>query len=169
MKKWLLTMLVAAFLPFSANAAVIVQVLGEANGANTPPFPNPEVVIGTYNFDLTGQRIVSASLRGTFGNSQNPSSAATDVFADGMLVARCNVGAPCFFSPRTPWAFNYTDFSSLLDGQLTLSFVQTSAFITRLGRTVLRIVTEEVPAPGTLALIALGLLGGLGFVRRKKA
>ncbi|WP_207308812.1 PEP-CTERM sorting domain-containing protein [Marinobacter caseinilyticus] len=37
-----------------------------------------------------------------------------------------------------------------------------------LGKSVLTVVTEEVPAPGTLALLGLGILG-LAFQRRRKS
>jgi hypothetical protein len=177
MRKWFLIGLTVVFLPFSANAGFIGQTFGEVNFDGVPMFPETEQAIGTFNFNLAGLTIVSATLEGTFGNSSATSTAPVDVFADDSLVAQCLSVDPCFqvgIDPD-PWSFLYADFSDLLDGLLDLSFIQTDKSITRLGETTLTIETAAVPdetpavpEPSIIVLFAVGLFG-LGFARRRKA
>jgi hypothetical protein len=179
MRKWFLIGLTVVFLPFSANAGFIGQTFGEVFFDGGPEFPEIEQAIGTFNFDLTGLTIVSATLEGTFGNSSATSTAPVDVFADDSLVAQCLSVNPCFQvgtdNDPDPWSFPYADFSGLLDGLLDLSFIQTDESITRLGETTLTIETAAVPdetpavpEPSIIVLFAVGLFG-LGFARRRKA
>jgi hypothetical protein len=178
MRKWFLIGLTVVFLPFSANAGFIGQTFGEVFFDGGPEFPVTEQAIGTFNFDLTGLTIVSATLEGTFGNSSATSTAPVDVFADDSLVAQClSVVDSCaqHGNDPDPWSFLYADFSDLLDGLLDLSFIQTDESITRLGETTLTIETAAVPdetpavpEPSIIVLFAVGLFG-LGFARRRKA
>jgi len=163
----------------AVNAAVIVEVLPEFSFQGSSPFPTAAQDMGTFAFAIpAGETIVSAMLQGTFGNSVNRTSAQHRVFADGALVATCT-GAFCENSlVLDPWSFDFSNFSDLLDGSLAMTTVQDAGGIIREGALSLTITTrptqattrptQAVPAPGTLALVGLGLLGA-NLARRRKA
>ncbi|WP_088330415.1 hypothetical protein [Lacimicrobium sp. SS2-24] len=155
----------------TANAGLISLSLGDYDSGSVGPYPKPEVTIGTFNYDLAGQDIVSATLSGTYGSEIVPSSTAGfDLFGDGLLVAQCIYQDPgCWVSGDNfrPWSFDFSDFFVLSDGALEISVIQTSGSTIRLGSIELNIVTADIPVPAPLALIGLGL-AGLGITRRGK-
>lgn len=164
----------------SVQAATLTFTLDEFNGGanDVGPFPTAAQTVGTFEFHLPpGLSIIAASLSGTFGNSISSSSAGADVFADGSLVAQCIRFALCYrggpgFWETTPWTFDFSDFSSLSDGSLVLTVMQTSEIFIRLGETTLRIETgppSAVPLPGALPLFGSVLaLGGWVASRKKR-
>ena len=119
-----------------------------------------------------GEVILSATVSGSFGNSQSTTSATTPVIVDGIQVAFCDDGS--FGGPNTgcqgfSWSFPFAsaNFSLLADGSALL----TGDFITglgavRLGPTTLSITTGVIPEPSAAALLGLGLLGLRAFSRR---
>ena len=163
--------LAAASLAFAgaASAATIQDTLGEFNFDGGPNFPEVEQVVGTYMFDLMGDDPISASIAGTFGNSQNPSSAPFELYADGEFIGECIQGDPCFFGPETPFDFTVSNLANLLDGELVLSVIQTGESIIRLGETTLTIETtpSAVPLPASGVLL-LGAMGAAAAMRRKQ-
>ena len=151
----------------SLSATTITLTLPEVNGGYNPtgPYPASALDAGTFTFVLpTGEHIISATLDGTFGNSQVPNSAGLDLYADGLLVAQCLAGAICDINPEavTPFSYSFTssNFGLLNDGSLSMSAVQTSGNYIRLGPETLTIQTSQgaaTPEPGSLALLGAGL------------
>ncbi|MFT5313272.1 MAG: hypothetical protein ACI8Z9_001762 [Paraglaciecola sp.] len=165
------TALVTAFiLPMAANATLISATLPEVNGGNG--------AIGDFLFAVPlGEEVTSATISGTWGNSQNSTSGPLTLLLDGILVAECVSSSACTSSPG-PDAWSYT-FSM---AELTTGFLNdgigsltqnATAGVTRIGSLLLSGETSttgqvQVSAPATLALFGLGL-AGICFSRRKKA
>jgi hypothetical protein len=170
-----------AFSPtHEAQAATLTYSLPEYNFDGAPTFPNPANLVGTFSYTLpSDEKIVSAVIEGTFGNSVFPSSAGVDVYLDNLLVAQCIEFEPCWsgFEPVN-WRFTFDEshFSLLEDGIVTLTAAQTSEFVARLGTTTLTIETtsepspppESIPEPAT-TLGLFGVLGGLLSLRKGKS
>jgi hypothetical protein len=154
-----------------AQAAIITSTLPEFSGElfdESTPFPLPSVTVGTFSYIIpSGEQIVSASISGTFGNSDVPNSSGLNLLLDGLQVAQCVRFADCY-SNQMPEQFNFTfspvDLSLLKDGSALVTAIQTSESIIRLGSTTLTLKT--VPEPLTI----LGSLtaGGFGVALRCK-
>jgi hypothetical protein len=152
----------------SANASIIVLTIPEYSspyhdvGIYLDPY-----VVGTFNFTIPAQeRITSASISGTWGNSEDPITAHNLLFVDLQPVASTYGYSP---DPRNndyvPWSYNFSDFSVLNDGVADFLTVQTSEYYVRLGETTLTINTAVVPVPPTVWLLGSGLIGLLGLRR----
>jgi hypothetical protein len=149
-------------------------------------FPQPALTIGNFSYVLPqGEKVVSATISGTFGNSEFQSSAGVDLFLDDLLVGQCKLATPCWFNFNglIPWShtFSSSEFSLLEDESATLTAIQTSFKNIGLGETTLVIETEPVvipppsppgnmlptPEPSTWLLLGTGI-GLLSLSRKKK-
>ena len=117
----------------------------------------------------------SATVSGTWGNAAfSASSAGADLFIDDLLVAQCFEFDACWLDSTgtQTWSYTFTaaDLATgiLDDGAAVLSVVQTSSTRVRIGALAVS-GTIDVPAPGTLALLALPLLGFALVSRRRPA
>lgn len=169
-----------SFFAFSAEATTITTTIPEFNGiyhAGGDPYPLPAVPVGTFSYTIPpGERVVSATLSGTFGNSSIPNSAAVQVLADGLQVAECLYQDTCWTSPSpTAWDFIIpsSDLTKLQDGSLVLTAVQTSEYTIRLGEAVLTITTRAAAVPtmnewGMIILAILMAASALWVMHRRK-
>lgn len=117
----------------------------------------------------------TATVSGTWGNAAfSASSAGADLFIDDLLVAQCFEFDACWQNATgtQTWSYTFTvaDIATgiLDDGAAVLSVVQTSSSRVRIGALAI-IGTIDVPAPGTLALLALPVLGFVLVARRRRA
>lgn len=159
----------------TARADVFTFTLPNFNGPFLPPnasLPAPSQTVGTFNVVIpAGQPITAATLTGTFGNSVNGSSAATNLFLDGLPVAQCLPAAACTGSAPGPtpfsFAFGAANLALLTDGAAVLTAVQTGPGTIRLGQLSLRI--ETIPEPATLVLLGTGIAGVGASLRRRRS
>jgi hypothetical protein len=162
-------------------AAVIVVTFPEVNGATHvigDPYPLPPVTVATSTFSIpAGEQVVSATASGFWGSTANPlSTAGVNVLLDGVLVAQCvkpDTGCWANGAGQRPWSFNYGTAGTLQDGSVTMTYVQTSEAIVRLGVTTLTIVTAprvSVPtlSPWMMAALVLLLAGMAAFGARRR-
>ncbi|MGW8255865.1 MAG: PEP-CTERM sorting domain-containing protein [Thermoguttaceae bacterium] len=164
--------LALAFAATTVSAALITETLPEFNGTHHDigdTYPLPPVHVGDFNYVIPlNNSIISATISGQWGNSEVPTSARNEIYADGIKVADTAEAPEDPYYNKVPWSFSYTDFSSLTDGHVSLDAVQTSEFILRFGVTTLTIETQAVPEPSTLAMLAgLGVMLAVGYIRRR--
>jgi len=172
----LICALLLAVSALSLNAATITATLPEFNGPFNPtgPYPGAPLNVGTFTFVIpVGQQITSATLTGTFGNSQFSNTAGVDLKAAGMMFATCAALATCDTALTvTPFSFAIPsiNFSLLNGGSLAVTATQTSGNIVRIGAETLTIYTQNNPAttpePASIGLLGAGLVA-LGLIRRK--
>lgn len=130
--------------------------------------------IGTFSFSVpAGQLVTGATISGFFGNTWASSTAAQEIYADGILVATCVYDADCWNNVDNPLPWSHTFTGSELgifgDGSVKLEDLQTDCCVIRLGETTLVVTTAAaVPEPETYALM-LGGLAVLAWAARRRA
>jgi hypothetical protein len=112
-------------------ASTITVTLPEFDGSyyNDVDYPLAAVEVGTFNYLLpAGEDIVSATLEGTWGNSNSGSTAHNKLYLDGVQVANTYDASPNPYYNTVPWSYSFSDFSLLEDGSATLEAVQWSEY-----------------------------------------
>lgn len=138
------------------------------------------ITIGTFQFTIpTGYDIVGATISGTFGDQNIPTTALTDLFVTGssgnIEVAACDSFTdPCAAGAvnglPVSWSYTFTasDLSALApefaSGVIDFTAVQNSFGSTVVGTPVLSI--DAVPEPAFIFPIAGGLLAMAVLGRR---
>jgi len=171
-----------------AAAATLVVSFPDFDGPeSTGPFPQPSLPVGapqSYSIPA-GERVVSATISGSWGSAAKPfSTAGADVFVNGIRVARCVRDDPgCYLDgpAQRPWSYTFTDpeLLRLSGGSAAMTAVQTSDLFIRLGASTLILTTAPqaavpaIPAIPALSPAGLGALlaamaaaGGFALRRR---
>jgi hypothetical protein len=133
-------------------------------GADTPPFPTE--TIGTFT-GLPQSFVVGATISGFFGTPDSQSSAAVELFLDGLLVAQCDDGDACNNGTGiVPWSFTLTapELALVTDGSATLTGVQTGIGQINIDVTTLALTVAE---PANLAWLSLPLIAVAARRRRR--
>ena len=189
MKKTILFSFLCFSLFGTANVGATSLELTIPEFVGTPHFsgfPLPAVTIGNFSYNLPqGEEIISATISGTFGNSQFQSSAGVNLYLDALLVGQCKFAQPCWLnlSGLIEWShtFSGSEFLLLEDEAAVLTAIQTSLATIGLGETILKIETEPVaiitpipptqvpsiPEPSTWLLFGTGM-GILSLFGRSK-
>jgi hypothetical protein len=159
-----------------AWAQTVTATLPEVNFEFDGPYPSALQDAGSFSYAPPGT-VTSATISGTFGNSQSQSSAPTRVFLNGVLVAQCGEDASCTESPQA-WSFAIPSsmFGDLQAGTADLTFIQDDTFEVRLGSLTLtlnEVALAPVDVPGLqprwlAALIGLMAIAGLIAVWRRR-
>jgi hypothetical protein len=154
---------------------MIVTTIGQySSPEHNPgePFPLPSLHVGDFNFAIPpGESIIAATLRGQWGNCANPTTAHNKLYLDSLLVADTHLASPDpYGNSYVPWAYTFSSFSTLQDGQASFDVVQWSEWVVRLGTTTLTIQTAPMPEPSAVLVWSLvGAVGmALGFWRCRK-
>ena len=143
--------------------------------------PNP-ISIGTFTFTIpSGEKVIGATISGTFGDQNaEPSTALTDLY---VLNNTFQVGACDFYSSPcatgtldgslVPWSHTF-DGGELLKltpdfaaGYLDFTAVQNSFGVIIVGTPSLDIQVAKTPEPSYVLALAGGLLAMAGWRRRK--
>ena len=148
--------------------------------------PPASINIGSFDFSIpVGDYVTGATISGTFGDINYPTTALTDLFVDrgSIEVAECDSSAggtifpPCAAGTvdgsLVPWSYTFSasDLSSLGDfasGSLDFTAVQNGFGAVVVGTPSLDLDVAPIPEPGTLFTLAGGLLA-LGALRRRRA
>ena len=169
------------FLLFLCAVTLVFGMVGNA-GALTidltlPEYSSPyhssgtyydQYLVGTFNYDLMGEMIVSATIEGQWGNSVVSTTAHNLLFVDDLQVANTHDYSPDpYYNSFVHWSYTFTDFSELMDGVANFYTIQTSEYVVRLGETTLHIETAPVPEPSTILLLGAGFLGLVGYNRKR--
>src|SRR5579872_450338 len=146
-------LLAASYL--GVTATTLTATLPEFSGPYQPtgPFPQPAVTVGTFTYTIpAGEHIIAAVINGEFGNSFFPDTAGVDVYAGGVIIARCVQLTNCDTTLTAPSPFSFTfspvDFSNLTSGMLQVTAIQTGGNYIRLSQLKLTIVTSGSAVAG---------------------
>jgi hypothetical protein len=144
---------------------------------NTPSIsPFTLLTVGEYDFSLpAGISVSTASLSGDFGsNILGSGTAQVALFADGIAVASCDVNCElASVSNDVAWSYTFSnaDLAALstnslwLAGRIVLTAQQLDPSQVVLDPTTVSV--SSVPLPPATWLMLTGLVGFLGFSRRK--
>ena len=148
-----------------AGQVVIVQTLDEFSSTyHVSGTYYDDYLVGTFNYDLMGEIIVSANISGQWGNSACYTTAHNELWLDGVKLADTHDYSPSPYNTNIVlWSYDFTDFSVLEDGVAEFHTIQTSEYVVRLGETTLAI--EIIPEPATICLLSLG---GLALLRKRR-
>lgn len=186
---------------FAQASVIVVEPVFSGSNQAAPPdttdyegvfydysstFPPASIAIGTFNFTIPANNIVTgATISGTFGDVNIPVTALTDLYVlNGAIeVGACDasdggtVYPPCAVGTvdgsLVPWTYTFTstdlnnmaaDFSS---GSLDFSAVQNGFGAVIVGTPALDISVATIPEPGSIFILAGGLFA-LGALRRRK-
>jgi hypothetical protein len=193
--------IVASFgLTVPAQAGVVVSPTFGASNQTAPPdttdyegifydgsstFPPAGISIGTFNFTIpAGERVIGATISGTFGDVNIPVTALADLFVDNGTIeaGKCDIESdgvtypPCAAGTvdgsLVPWSYTFssTDLTNLATGfshgSIDFTAVQNSPF----GAVVVGDPTLDIqvsPEPASILTLAGGLLAFAAFRRRK--
>ena len=173
-----------------AQADIIVTPTFDASNQVSPPDTTDyegnffdgssapyDITIGTFNFTIpTGNQIVGATISGTFGDVNLPTTALADLFVDGITVAGCDdptdaCAAGTIDGSLVPWShtFSGTELSELASGfaagSLGFTAAQNSFGVLAVGTPTLDIQT--VPEPSSIFALTGGLLAFAAWRRSK--
>jgi hypothetical protein len=186
------TLIVAAIAGGAAVAATIeVSFPNYSGGEMNAGFPAAPAIVGQKApLGLpTGEAVVSGTISGSWGNGDDccHGTAGVDVFLNGLLVVQCLQSDAACYCPDSapcvgpaPWsrALTSAQVAALnAGGGATLTAVQTSPRIIRLGATKLTLTTAPVVPPvPTLSppafftlLLGMATIGLIAARRRRAA
>lgn len=160
----------------TSHAATVSVTFPEVDGPLfSTGFPLPPAAVSTELFSLPpGAAISSATLEGTFGATSTfvGSTAHHALLIDGVVFGGTGIVVPDPFSSVVPFSFTLPNVAGVLDGLLdgdaTLSYIQTSPFRVRFSETTLTIEYDVVGVPDAGSTAALLALAGVVAIRRRR-